>query len=315
MKYPKKVRSFLYNNLKDIFYYRELNDVSGQKYFIQNPLVLIKSKGFIHFSDGFKLKFDKKNKSTVLSIMSFALKQDVHFSLANKQEIGDWVIDYKNDAIITPSKIWFTLSSFDSLILSETFLFDVHFAGFDLKNKVVIEAGAFVGDTALYYANNGAKVYSFEPDKANFDLFKENLLLNKRLAKRITPTKAALGKDGEVQFQSSSGASSIYTVANKQEIVKSLSLKTVLSKFKIKRPYLLHLDVKGSEWDIINQNEISKFSKLRIEYTTKICGKKLGTLEELIRKLKRHGFKYIRIYKHNGLRYNLKDHGTIDAQK
>ena len=59
---------------------------------------------------------------------------------------------------------------FDPLIFSETFLADIHFSNFDLKNKIVIQAGGFIGDTALYYSSRGAKVFSFEPDINSYQL-------------------------------------------------------------------------------------------------------------------------------------------------
>jgi len=45
--------------------------------------------------------------------------------------------------------------------------------------------GAFVGDTALYYANFGAIVYAYEPHPVNFYWLKKNIELNPQLKDRI----------------------------------------------------------------------------------------------------------------------------------
>lgn len=47
------------------------------------------------------------------------------------------------------------------------FYFPGHYnsAKIDYKDRCVIDVGSFIGDTALYFANNGAEVYGFEPVK------------------------------------------------------------------------------------------------------------------------------------------------------
>jgi len=52
-----------------------------------------------------------------------------------------------------------------------------------------------------------------------------------------------------------------------------------------------------------------------LEYSTSIDDKKIGERQQLIEKLKEYGFNKIRIFKHNELRYDLTDHGTIEATK
>jgi FkbM family methyltransferase len=208
---------------------------------------------------------------------------------------------------------------FNPLVFSETFLSDIHFSDFNLENEIVIQAGGFIGDTALYYANRGAKVYSFEPDINSFNLALENIKLNPEFSKRIVMKNYAIGNDETIEFPinpNGSGGSSAYDLNGKKTIkVKSASIKTILEEFSIDNPYLLDLDIKGKEFEIINDKSISKFKMIRIEYSTSIDGKKIGEREQLIEKLKEYGFNKIRIFKHNGGRYDLMDHGTIEAVK
>jgi len=60
----------------------------------------------------------------------------------------------------------------------------------DLKGKVVIDVGAFVGDFAIFAASKGAKVYAFEPDKKNYELLLKNIELNKV---NVIPFNLAVG--------------------------------------------------------------------------------------------------------------------------
>lgn len=282
---------------------------------ITNLLNLNKKKGRFICRNGFILKFNDTNVKHIRSLFYFSLLDGALFS--NRK--GYW--NYKNNIITTPQGVKFNLSSFDELIFSETFLHDIHFSDFDLKGKIVVQAGGFTGDTALYYAYRGAKVYSFEPDLNSYNLAILNLKLNNaKLRKRIVFKNLAIGKDKIVEFpvnaDVNSGGSSVYKTDKCRTVkIRSVSIKTILREFKIKNPYLLDLDIKGSEFDVINERALSKFKMIRIEYSTKIGKKKLGNRDYIIKRLKQLGFKSIRVYKHNYGSYDLFEHGTIEAKR
>jgi len=47
------------------------------------------------------------------------------------------------------------------------------------KNAIIVDVGAFIGDSALFFANKGAKlVVAFEPVPTLFDILKKNIILN-----------------------------------------------------------------------------------------------------------------------------------------
>jgi len=196
---------------------------------------------------------------------------------------------------------------------------DIHFSNFDLNNKIVIQAGGFIGDTALYYASRGAIIYSFEPDFNSYNLALENLKLNPELSEKIIMKNYAIGNDGEIDYPldpNGSEHSSAYDLENKKTVrVKSVSLSSILKEFSIEAPFLLDLDIKGKEFEIINDEGISKFEMVRIEYTTCIGNKVIGNRDDIIKRLRDYGFNKIRIFKHNELVYDLNVHGTIEAVK
>jgi hypothetical protein len=92
-------------------------------------------------------------------------------------------------------------------------------------------------------------------------------------------------------------------------------IKSILETFKIKNPFLLHLDIKGSEFKVIEEEEISAFSRIRIEYTCNSSMGMIGRRQSLLDKLREYGFKHIRIFKHNWVKYDLENQGTIGASK
>ena len=291
----------------------DLLNIIASKFGLRNVLNLLKKKGNLTCPNGFVISFDQTNKQWIKNLFLFSLYYGVHFSDLN----GEW--HYHDNKIETPSGIKFTIDRFDSLIFSETFLGDIHFSDFDLNDKIVVQAGGFTGDTALYYASRGAKVYSFEPDPNSYNLAIKNINLNTELSKKIVMKNYAIGADGEIDFPvnpSGSGGSSTFSLKNSKLVkVRSVSIGTIIKEFSLDSPYLLDLDIKGKEFEVIKDLSISKFSLIRIEYSTKILDKVIGTRKNILDKLQEYGFNKVRIFKHNELVYDLIEHGTIEAAK
>ena len=294
------------------FYADFLRDIR-MEYVLNNVKMLRKKKGHFITRQGYRLFFNGKTKPYILNLFLFHMIEGAEF----KDELGYWRCDCENGILITPDEIKFKIESFDPLIFAETFLYDIHYTPF-LKDKIVIQAGGFTGDTALYYANKGAVVYSLEPQPSCYKLALENIKLNPHLSSRIVFLNYALGKDEEVDFPDygvCNGIASVFSNYTKKVRVKSVSLSTLLDEFNINDPYLLDIDIKGKEFDVINDEAIKKFKKVRIEYTPEMTGSREKNLKLLINKLKEYGFNEIRIYKHNHGVYDLNVHGTLEAYK
>jgi hypothetical protein len=66
-----------------------------------------------------------------------------------------------------------------SFVFDEIFVMGVY-SKFDVRDKVVIDVGASIADSSIYFATHGAKkVYSFEPDRERYHLGTKNIVLNK----------------------------------------------------------------------------------------------------------------------------------------
>ncbi len=296
-----------------LLYYQIGSTVEGEKYKIKNLIeVAVRKEGVIKLSNGYEIPFTSENKHDVLNVVLFAIKNGIRFGDKEYQ----WKLDVKNGTIQTHQGIKFKLNSIS--ILEETFLHEIHFTGFDLKDKIVITGGAYIGDTPLFYSYYGAKVYAFEPDPNSYKKAIENISLNPNLKDRIILMNYAIGIDGDVVFpiETDSGGASIFKLEGKKTIkVKSISVSTILKEFNITDPFLLDLDIKGSEFTVIEDESISKFKRIRIEYSPYLLDDKNKSLEFLVKNIKKHGFNKIRIYKHNDLRFDLLNHGTLEAEK
>ncbi len=245
-------------------------------------------------------------------------KHQVEFT-QTKEKSTQWEINLVDLTFMVPQGIKFTLDSLDPMIFSETFVYDIHFTGFDLQDKVVIDAGGFVGDTALYYAKMGAIVYTFEPDPNNYEKLIRNLELNKELSNNIHPINAAIGVDGTLDFPiGGGGGGSMFTKNFATFQVKSMSIEQILKTFDITDPFLLHLDIKGAEDLILEDPELENFERLRMEYSPYLNEKSPKTDDYpawLTKRLKDIGFEKVRIFKHNDFRKPLSVHGTVDASR
>ena len=286
-----------------------------KKHRLHNSLNLlrIKRKGYLVCPNGFRLYFGKRNYRDIKRLFEFSVIYGVNFSKNNE----GW--HYEDNVLTLPNGIRFYVNRFDPLIFAETFLNDVHFSDFDLNHKIVIQAGGFIGDTALYYAQRGAKVFSFEPDINSFNQAIENIKLNPQISDNIVMKNWALGRDGEIEFPiipDGSGGSSSYATKGRRTVkVNSVSVQSILKGFNIEHPYLLDLDIKGNEFDVVKDQSLSKFELIRIEYSANIENVRIGNRNDLVEKLKYYGFKNIRIFKHNDGNFDLSVHGTIEAKK
>ena len=262
------------------------------------------------FPNGFTITIDGDELQDMLNLYVFALKYGVNVGRS-------WKLDEKERVVITPDGIRFSLRGFDPLIFAETFLYDTHFVDFDLEGRKVIHAGAYVGETALYYAKRGAYVYAFEPQRECFEIAQRNLELNPGLASRIVLRNWALGDDGEIEFPDTkcNGGASYFDDYRRRVRVRSVSVSTILREFGISKPDILDIDIKGSEFQLIKDKALREFDVVRIEYQTVIGNKKIGDVSYLLEKLREYGFAKIRVFKHNELPLDLSINGTIVARK
>ncbi len=222
-----------------------------------------------------------------------------------------WGIDPDRRILTTPSGIRFYLASVEGGILAETFLYDIHHASGDLRGRLVVDAGANVGDTALYFAERGADVLAYEPDPENFRALESNLILNPKLAARVTTFPVAIGEDGEILFRAGQGGAGRPAAPGEDGIrVKSVSLATLLGDRP--RAHLLKSDCKGSEYDMVLQDAIARFDHVALEYTSSTDPRRSGPWP-LAEALQRRGFGPPRIFRQNISGVSLAEHGVIEA--
>ena len=176
--------------------------------------------------------------------------------------------------------------AYDSYVLRENF-FDGQYDFLDVKDKVVLDIGANIGDTALLFAYKGAKkVIAYEPYVYQYNRAKENIQLN-NMEDKIILKREAIGLENKKMFLSdgyTNGSQTLSETTNGIE-TKQTTLKEVIKQY---HPEIIKSDCEGSEYDIFLNTpveELKKFKQISIDYHRR------GS-EELGRCLGNAGFKF-----------------------
>lgn len=160
----------------------------------------------------------------------------------------------------------------------------------NIDNETVIDVGANIGDSAIYFALNGAKkVIALEPYPYSFKLAKRNVMEN-NLENKIEVLNAGYGKDGEISIDENekSGLGTKLKPSGAGEKIKIYSLKSLVKQFNLDRA-VLKMDCEGCEYNILNEDisVLAKFPQMQIEFH--------NGYKKLVKKLKTVGFqvKYV----------------------
>ncbi len=219
----------------------------------------------------------------------------------------------KNDkqVIETHNGVKFYLKNFVGGII-ESWVRGIHIMNQNenFENKVVIDVGASVGDTPLYYASKGAKVYAFEIDEHSYNQMLENIELNPQYANNIIPVHAGIGTDGLITYFTVSrdeGSIGTYEIDPSATIFSShfndvmaekhtsqgYTLESAYKKFDINSVDLLKMDCKGCEFNM-SENDLKNVKSIKIEYNKYENSHKI---QDILTLLKKSGFHY-RLFKH-----------------
>ncbi len=142
----------------------------------------------------------------------------------------------------------------------------------DVKGKDVLDIGANIGDTAIYFALKGAKqVYAIEPFPYSYNSAKTNMRLNRKLGDSITLINQGIGAaKGTVRlahsFKSTGGSAIQATKEGKP--VGITTIKAVLDRYKLDDA-VLKMDCEGYEYaSLLNTDNktLRRFSQMCIEY-------------------------------------------------
>lgn len=138
------------------------------------------------------------------------------------------------------------------------------FDALDLEGRVVLDIGAYVGDTAMLFAVKGAKkVFAVEPDPSFFAIMVENLLLNnlsnvEPINVAITPKRGFARKLPDTSFYGTR-----FIPANDGDVL-GMSLSDLLETYNIE-PDFMKINCEGCEEYALRDPAVSSFREILVD--------------------------------------------------
>jgi FkbM family methyltransferase len=123
----------------------------------------------------------------------------------------------------------------------------------DVEGRVVLDVGAFIGDTAAFFARRGAaKVYAFEPVPRFYELLLHNVRLN-GLEKVVVPVNLGLGMfEGELRVEVSSAATGLRDAGSGGTPAKVAPMEVLLEHVDgEERSLVAKIDCEGCEYSLL----------------------------------------------------------------
>jgi FkbM family methyltransferase len=161
--------------------------------------------------------------------------------------------------------------AFKRMYMSVIEVFDLgYYDVLNVRDKVVIDVGSFVGDSAIYFALKGArKVIAIEPHVEAFQEMLENIKLN-GLEGIVVPVNAGLAsKPGKVHVK---GVDVVHTQGtyhklNKCGEIPAVTLSELINKYDL-NDGVLKMDCEGCEYDIVlnDYEHVKAFDELIVDY-------------------------------------------------
>jgi FkbM family methyltransferase len=162
----------------------------------------------------------------------------------------------------------------------------------DVKGKVVLDIGAYVGDSSIYFIRKGAKkIYAYEAVKDFYEIMLKNIELNNLQDKIIPINKGIDCNKGENYIKNNYGRTGLESGDTKIELI---SIKDVFEEIYNKEgEFVTKIDCEGCEYSLLClPDEILKYSR---EYIIEIH----GSPQTIISKFLRNGYKMKVIKKEN----------------
>lgn len=159
----------------------------------------------------------------------------------------------------------------------------------DVKGKIVVDVGAYVGDSAIYFALKGAKrVFAIEPHPNAFAEMLDNIKLS-NLEHIIVPLNLGIAsRSSKICIENAdirATAHIYHRPGNCIDAVPAITLGELINKFNIDvNNTVLKMDCEGCEFDVIlnDYEHVRLFRELVFEYHPTLVYKSLKDLLKVL---------------------------------
>ena len=185
-----------------------------------------------------------------------------------------WSVNPQSDAVVIPAHSGrpplVFLGAFHDGDLKEVFV-EEEYSFLDVHDRTVIDIGASIGDSAIYFALRGAReVIGLEPFPKTYSYAVENVKRNS-LSSRVKILRAACqASDGHIQLNEHlMGTGGLSATENPGgHFTEALSLQSIVNRFNV-HSGVLKVDCEGDEYaifDSVDNETLRAFDQIMIEY-------------------------------------------------
>lgn len=186
-------------------------------------------------------------------------------------------------------------NNYDKFTFKEIFLNLDYDFNYQHEVKTIIDAGANIGFSAVYFANRfpKAKIYCIEPDNSNFELLMKNTspypnitIIQKALWKENSPITIINPDVGERGFMI--GENSL----NSSFKLDGITVDSLMQENNIGSIDIFKIDIEGSEKEVFESSSSSWLKVTNFMYVELHDRMKKGTSTAVFKAVSDHDFKF-----------------------
>jgi FkbM family methyltransferase len=136
------------------------------------------------------------------------------------------------------------------------------------KEKIIIDAGANVGYTSVFFSQylSNVKIYGIEPSKSNFDMYQKNVSLLSN-SENVTIYNRALSEKANSKYiiEREYGDKKDWAITTKEDEggeIKGITINEIISENNLEYISLLKIDIEGAERFIFKRGQDVSFLKI-----------------------------------------------------
>jgi FkbM family methyltransferase len=155
----------------------------------------------------------------------------------------------------------------DHFVFRDIFLFGEFKLPVEIEPKLIIDTGAYIGLSSLYYSSRFPKAHiiAVEPESSNFAVLTQNTELNPNI-ERINA--GIWSKNTRLKIVDSQSEKWAFTVTETDESdsdgIKAVTIDEILANSGFDEIDILKIDIEGSEKEIFGRNSENWLKKVKI---------------------------------------------------
>jgi FkbM family methyltransferase len=236
------------------------------------------------FKDGFIKSIECSNGKIFVNKIEIVNVDDVVYDAVTSAKVLGWIYDSVN-------KYWIKGNvRFRHMYRPILEVFDYgHYESLNVVGRVVVDVGAFIGDSAIYFALKGARrVVAVEPHPGAYAEMLDNIRLN-NLEGVIVPVNAGLAsKSWQVCVGDADVSDTLVTyhrTGDCPNTIPAVTLGELINRFSIgSDDAVLKMDCEGCEFDVIlnDYEHVRLFRELIFEYHSYAVNKPVSDLLNML---------------------------------